>query len=565
MFEQSEWGPFADAVPLDDAPNPNLPPVDWTDEQVATWIDELAAADPQRPRTAAEVLATAATPVTPQLVEDLHRIDPATLSDDDRLAVSAAWKRVGNYADAQAGAAVAAIVADEIPNRVIEPRHITNSLVAEALAVGMGEADSLTETSHLLATRLHATATQVRAGAVSWDKASYLAWKTSLLTDTQARAVEARVLPAAARRTPAQHAAAVRRAVDRIDPQGAANRRKQLHADIRLVRRHLGDGMGELFAHLPVEQQELIWTAAELHARRAKAAGDPRTLDHLRVQAIVDWATASLTGHPIPTTPVEPVTDERPVPTSVPTRHGRRASVRIVWDLTSLLGVTDHPAELADSAESIPPAAMRGDVLAEIGRVRRLLIEPSHGELVDLTPRSWTLPGRTDGQRSAYLLDLIVETWQRTALLTGDITDLTPAQVATVQALQTALDSCDPALRDVLLALLAFDVTAESLDDDPDAETPSAALAEFVCVRDRHPVNPCAGPTPATAGDLDHVIPRSQGGTTTRTNLAPLTRRWHRLKTFGGWQLRRHGRGWEWTSPTGRKHHTYPHDYRLGP
>ena len=131
--------------------------------------------------------------------------------------------------------------------------------------------------------------------------------------------------------------------------------------------------------------------------------------------------------------------------------------------------------------------------------------------------------------------------------------------------MQAALDTCDPQLRETLTALLAFPITAESLDDHPDAETPSAALAEFVCVRDRHPVNPCAGLTPAQACDLDHTISRSQGGTTTRANLAALIRRWHRLKTFSEWTYRKLDYGWEWTSPTGRKHHTYPHDYRLGP
>jgi hypothetical protein len=239
--------------------------------------------------------------------------------------------------------------------------------------------------------------------------------------------------------------------------------------------------------------------------------------------------------------------------------------VRIVWDLTSLLDLTDHPAELADSAAAIPPAAMRGELLGEIARVRRLLIEPDHGELLDLTPRSWQLPTCVAEHPTAYLLDLVVESWQRDALVTGDLTGLTDTQVATVHALQTALDRCHPPLRDTLTALLAFPVTAETLDDHPDAEQPSAALAEFVCVHARHPINPCAGPTPATAADLDHTIARNHGGTTTRTNLAPLTRRWHRLKTFGGWHLTRHDRGWQWTSPTGRKHHTYPHDYRLGP
>jgi hypothetical protein len=194
-----------------------------------------------------------------------------------------------------------------------------------------------------------------------------------------------------------------------------------------------------------------------------------------------------------------------------------------------------------------------------------LLIEPEHGVLIDLSPRTWPLPTDTDAAPAAYLLNLVVETWQRDALLTGDITGLSTEQVAIMTALQAALADCDPELLATLTAVLADDLTAESLDDHPDSDRPSAALAEFVCVRDRHPINPCAGPTSATAGDLDHTISRAEGGKTTRANLGPLTRRWHRLKTFGGWHVRRDGHGWEWTSPTGRRHHTYPHDYRLGP
>jgi hypothetical protein len=134
-----------------------------------------------------------------------------------------------------------------------------------------------------------------------------------------------------------------------------------------------------------------------------------------------------------------------------------------------------------------------------------------------------------------------------------------------VRTLAVALDTADPALRTVLRELLDHPITAHTLDDDPHAEQPSPALAEFVALRDRHPTNPTAGPTAASAGDLDHTIPRSQGGLTIRENLTPLTRRWHILKTHGSWQVHRHGRGWQWTSPTGRTYQTSPYDYRLGP
>jgi hypothetical protein len=120
-------------------------------------------------------------------------------------------------------------------------------------------------------------------------------------------------------------------------------------------------------------------------------------------------------------------------------------------------------------------------------------------------------------------------------------------------------------LADVLRALLDHPLTAADLDQQPDAETPSPALAEFIASRAGHPVNPAAGPTAASAADLDHHQPRSDGGKTINTNLGPLVRRWHRIKTFADWTVHQINRTWTWTSPTGRKYTIEPHDYRLGP
>ena len=84
-------------------------------------------------------------------------------------------------------------------------------------------------------------------------------------------------------------------------------------------------------------------------------------------------------------------------------------------------------------------------------------------------------------------------------------------------------------------------------------------------MRDRHPTNPTAGPTAASAADIEHVTPHGKGGTTTRHGLTTNVRRWHNHKTHGGWRVKRHGRGWLWTSPRGRSYYTEPYDYRLGP
>jgi hypothetical protein len=74
-----------------------------------------------------------------------------------------------------------------------------------------------------------------------------------------------------------------------------------------------------------------------------------------------------------------------------------------------------------------------------------------------------------------------------------------------------------------------------------------------------------AGPSAAAAADLDHAHSVRDGGLTIRDNLTCVVRHWHRIKTFSAWTLTRHGRGWQWTSPTGRTYQTGPYDYRLGP
>ncbi|MFC0223676.1 HNH endonuclease signature motif containing protein, partial [Nocardioides zeicaulis] len=93
-------------------------------------------------------------------------------------------------------------------------------------------------------------------------------------------------------------------------------------------------------------------------------------------------------------------------------------------------------------------------------------------------------------------------------------------------------------------------------------------IREQVVQRDRTCVFPwCA--RPARACDLDHVVPfdhdasaegRPQPGPTATSNLAPLCRSHHRLKTHTAWQYE-HLRPavFEWTSPHGH-HYLRDHD-----
>lgn len=93
-----------------------------------------------------------------------------------------------------------------------------------------------------------------------------------------------------------------------------------------------------------------------------------------------------------------------------------------------------------------------------------------------------------------------------------------------------------------------------------DAYEVPQSMREAVLARDRYEVFPYSS-REARGTDLDHTIPYVEGvpGQTRASNLGPMTRRPHRGKTHGGWQVDqpRPGVFW-WQSPHGQI-------YRVGP
>jgi len=534
----------------------------WSEADEAELAAALIAGDPLRcaqPSPAQVVSAAEHAPLEPALIGRLAHVDLEELDDAGLVSFAVGWTRVANHAAAQVARAVALFHARVDPGEVLGPSALTSAEFAVALGLGSGGADRLVATATALAKRLPDTLAAVDRGEVSWQKATVLAERTAGLSPAHTRAVEAAVLPGAPGRTPARHAEAVRRAVDRIDPAGLAERRRRAERDIALIRTHVGDGMGELFARLPSEDLDTVWLGADAWARRAKSSGDARTLDQLRVAALVKWATSflahgdsdvcderchgdeeSTAGHEGGTAAGS--TDRRP------TRHGRPVRVRVLWDLRSLLGLADKPGELADSGAILDADTLRAMIAEGVG-VRRLLVDATTGELLDLTaPRHVSPPVDEGSHPNRFELQIVMSTEELAAL--SDSTD--PDLAAAVRA-------APPVVREMLTS----PVTATELDGTPDAYPAPVALADFVATRDRHPTNPCAGLSSAHSSDLDHVQPVRAGGDTVRDNLTTPTRRWHRLRTLGGWTVRRVGRGWLWTSPLGRTATTSPYDYRL--
>ena len=98
--------------------------------------------------------------------------------------------------------------------------------VAAALTLTTRTADAYLELALDLATRLPGTARALHEGVIDYPKARLIANLTRVLSDEDARAVEAQILPTAGQQTTGRLRAAVSRAVLAIDPAAATKRRR---------------------------------------------------------------------------------------------------------------------------------------------------------------------------------------------------------------------------------------------------------------------------------------------------------------------------------------------------
>jgi Domain of unknown function (DUF222)/HNH endonuclease len=94
---------------------------------------------------------------------------------------------------------------------------------------------------------------------------------------------------------------------------------------------------------------------------------------------------------------------------------------------------------------------------------------------------------------------------------------------------------------------------------------PPAGLADHVRARDVY----CRAPgcrRKAADAELDHIVAWSDGGPTSERNLGGYCTHHHRLKHHAGWCVDADPDGGiTWTTPTGHRHTTRPHDYRPDP
>jgi hypothetical protein len=234
--------------------------------------------------------------------------------------------------------------------------EFTADEVAPALHLSRNAAAARLDMATALTTRLPATLAALERGEIDMIKARVVVEATDPLTGEQAVAVQERVLGRAGGQTASQLRASLRRAVLRVDPDGAVRRHQERRKERQVMLVPLPDATAELVAHLPAEHAVAIYQRLDALARDARVPGDDRSADARRADTFVDL----LLG----------------------THSDMRVEVAVTVPADTLLGISDRPGDLTGYG---PISAEMARQLAADAHAtwKRLLTDPVDGSLLD--------------------------------------------------------------------------------------------------------------------------------------------------------------------------------------
>lgn len=332
----------------------------------------------------------------PELAAQLAAVDPATIDDFELVELIAAFEQLAGWVAAGQVAAMAELSGRAVfSGSQLAPIRLAGMEVAARLCLATPTGEHRVTVARTLVDQLPATLAALRSGDIDYRRAAVLAEAVPGLTREQTAEVEARVLPEAGSRSLGRHRAAVERAVLEVDPRGAEERHEVAVDQRRIDFFAQPDAMGTAEAYLPADGMTSLRAALDAAARaiRSDHPGDGRTMDQLRVDALVQMAQDSLrTGR----------LGGSECGQRLATAHGRRPLIQVTVPFSTLLGLDDQPGELTGYGPI--PASVARRIAAE-GTWRRLLTDPATGALLDY--------GRTRYQPPPDLVDHIITRDQR--------------------------------------------------------------------------------------------------------------------------------------------------------
>ena len=334
--------------------------------------------------TPCELAAAQPGAATIAVLEGLQAVDLDALSVDDRLYVVEAWDRAAAWVAARAHRAVAAFAGpgglepDGSPDL-----ELCREDLAAALRLGRGTAQLRIDQARALTTVLPGTLGLLESGQVSAKHAAAVVEAATDLDAGQCAAVEAKVLAKAPDLTVGELRTRLRRAVAAADPQTFDERHTKAAAGRRVLLFPERDGMATLLATLPAAHAQTVYLALDTIARnttaqttdqdKSRETGDeePPGIDARRADALLTLAQTAL---------ADP---------DLPRAHGRRTTVQVTIDLPTLLGLADHPGELAGYGPIPAPVAR---ALAADATWQRLVTDPVTGHLLDYGTTTYRPP-----------------------------------------------------------------------------------------------------------------------------------------------------------------------------
>ncbi|HEY3259372.1 MAG TPA: DUF222 domain-containing protein [Pseudonocardiaceae bacterium] len=289
---------------------------------------------------------------------------------DSVIAAMQHWERVIAHAQAKQLKTIA-----ELVQLRRHPNGQFDDYVVDEIALALGISGiAAGHRLHLaleLTERLPATLVALHGGEIDLVRARAIADAVGPLSAEHTAQVEAKVLDKASEQTAPQLRQALKRAVLRVDPNGAQARHQQRRKDRQIVVTPAEDGMADLWAHLPAPAAIAIYDTVNDCARRASTSGDERTADQRRADAFVDLLLGERTSGPV-------------------------AQVKVTVPASTLFGLDQAPGELAGYG---PIPAQSARELAADATWRRLLTDATSGVLLDY--------GRTTYKPPAGLADFV--------------------------------------------------------------------------------------------------------------------------------------------------------------
>jgi hypothetical protein len=234
--------------------------------------------------------------------------------------------------------------------------------VATALRLAHTTAGRRVAAAEALRDRLPDTQSALSEGRITYWQAATITEETRHLTAEVAQAVEARVLPSAARDTVGGLRRRLRRACMVVTPTDTSTRARQAKAERTVTLRPGEDGMAILQAIGPAPTLQALFDALDITAGRAPA-DDPRRMCARRFDALIDASVRTLDNERCPGLPRV------------------AANVYVTMDLATLLGLRNHPAELHGYGPL--PAPLARAIAADNGW-QRLIADPVTGAPLDL-------------------------------------------------------------------------------------------------------------------------------------------------------------------------------------